>query len=125
VRGDREHLRAMVLCLLLNAGGHSLPGRTISVSVWCHGDSAHLSVLDRGAGALPVENEISFQPFRRLEAAPQVAPYLDENGEWWLSLAARIAYAHGGDILLGGTPGLGSEVDVRLPCVAATVPDNP
>ena len=29
--------------------------------------------------------------------------------------AAHIAYAHGGEILLAGTPGLGSEVDVSLP----------
>jgi signal transduction histidine kinase len=105
----------MVLCLLLNAGRHSLPGRAISISVWCHGESAHLSVLDRGAGALPIENESLFQPFRRLEAAPQVAPYPDEDAEWWLALAARVAYAHGGDILIAGTPSLGSEVDVRLP----------
>lgn len=115
VRGDREQLCALMMCLLLNAGGHSSPGRAISVSVWCHDEHAHLSVLDRGQGQPPNENEGLFQPFRRLEATAKVAPYSDSDGAWWLSLAAHIAYAHGGDILVAGTPGLGSEVDVRLP----------
>jgi len=110
VLGDREQLRGVLLNLLSNASKYSAPGRTISVSVWCHDGDAHLSVEDRGVGIEPIENERLFEPFHRLDSTRHMA---DGDG-LGLASVSRVIQAHGGEVVVSGVPNQGTVVDVRL-----------
>lgn len=75
------------------------------------GGEANISVVDSGVGIAPEDVDHIFAPFRRATRPASTIPGVGLG----LSVARRIAEAHGGRIDVTSRPGLGSTFVVVLP----------
>jgi signal transduction histidine kinase len=116
VSADRERLGLAVDALLENAVQHTGAGDAIRLSVRGAGHSpfAHLIVEDAGAGIAPAELAHIFDRFRSGPSAG--GPRGTGLG---LALVRAIAHGHGGEVLVGSTPGAGSKFEIVLPADSA------
>lgn len=130
VRGDADRLRQLTLILVDNALRYTPRGGKVLVGVRAerkrrlgmHPEGvAVLTVRDTGVGIAPSELARIFEPFYRANA-PQPHPRDEHNGGitdggtgLGLALAQWIAHAHGGDITVQSTPGVGTVLTVTLP----------
>ena len=112
MRGDREHLRRLLLNLADNAIKYTEPGGSVELSLRHYDKWVCLLVEDTGIGIPAEEQEKVFQPFfRTMEARSQAA-----NGTGLgLSIARSIVAAHGGTMHLESIPGKGSTFRVLFP----------
>jgi two-component system OmpR family sensor kinase len=127
VSADRERLGLAVDALLENAVRHTTSDDMIQLSVIAggSGEPARMIVADTGAGILPSELERIFDRFRTgtmpSEPTADGASGTDPKGTGskgtglGLALVRAVAHAHGGDVLVRSTPGVGSEFEVVLP----------
>jgi signal transduction histidine kinase len=137
VSADRERLGLAVDALLENAVRHTTEGDMIQLSVVADGDGApaRMIVADTGAGIRPTELDRIFDRFRtgtmpiESTAHPPEDTGLVDTGPvdfgsksagskgtgLGLALVRAVAHAHGGDVRVRSTPGLGSEFEVVLP----------
>lgn len=130
VWGDADRLRQLILILLDNALRYTPPDGTISVDMHTehkrrlgmhHGDVAILTVRDTGVGIAPTEVTRIFEPYYRASAPqPQTreqhASGIMEGGTGLgLALAQWIVHAHGGEITVQSTLGVGSSFRITLP----------
>ena len=118
--GDRDALAQIILNLLSNAekyGGHEIlvsvryqttPGST---------GTGCVDVLDRGPGIPPKKTDAIFQPFHRLDDS--LASGVSGSG-LGLTLARRMAKAHGGNVIYSPRPGGGSCFTLTVPLTAPT-----
>jgi signal transduction histidine kinase len=106
LRGDAAALEQLFLNLLLNAAQAVPPGGSAGVVSAVHDARVDVTVWDTGTGMTPEERERAFQPFYSTKP---------EGTGLGLTLARRIAAAHGGSIALDGSPGEGTRVCVSLP----------
>ncbi|MDQ3033055.1 MAG: HAMP domain-containing histidine kinase [Myxococcota bacterium] len=111
VRADALRIEQVVSNLLSNAIKYSPRGGPVHVEVSVDGDDAVIAVHDRGIGIAPEDLGNVFAPFRRREAAREVAP----GAGLGLSVVRRILEAHGGTIAVESTIGEGSTFRARLP----------
>jgi len=107
---DPNYLKQLLLNLLLN-GVQAMPaGGTLTVAADADKDHLRLTVADQGAGIEPDSMAKIFEPYFTTKA----------NGSGLgLSIARRIADAHGGRITAESAPGQGSRFQVLLPFNAA------
>jgi heavy metal sensor kinase len=114
VRGDREHLRRLLLNLVDNAIKYTPAGGKVTLSLRSDNDWASLSISDTGIGLSRDEQQQIFSRFHRATETRS----RDERGVGLgLSIARSIAEAHGGRIRVESTPGQGSTFTVHLPLI--------
>jgi heavy metal sensor kinase len=120
VSADRGFLRMAVINLLDNAVKYSPSGGTIRVLVEpCtmagHHHAVHLAIQDEGPGIPADVAQRVFDRFYRLDEGRT----RDAGGAGLgLAIAKWSVEAHGGEIALDSTPGLGSTFIVYLPVIA-------
>jgi signal transduction histidine kinase len=110
VIADRDALAQIVLNLLSNAekyGGHE-----ILVRARCQDGSACVDVLDRGPGIPAKKLEDIFEPFHRLDDS--LTSGVSGSG-LGLTLARRMAKAHGGNVTYSPRAGSGSCFTLAVP----------
>ena len=112
VVGDPVALRRALANLLSNAIRVSDPGGRVRVTAGQDSEMVWMSVLDDGPGLSPEDQERAFQRFWRGDRASA-----REAGRSGLGLAIvrQIAEAHGGQVTLRSTVGVGSTFTVWLP----------
>jgi two-component system, OmpR family, sensor histidine kinase MtrB len=111
VRGDSLRIEQVISNLVSNAIKYSPAGGPVEVAVQRSDREAELSVSDRGLGIPADEIPDMFLPFRRRSATREPIQGVGLG----LSIVARIVKAHGGQIAVESTPGIGSTFRVRLP----------
>jgi heavy metal sensor kinase len=115
VRGDREHLRRLILNLVDNAVKYTPSDGRVTVSLQSDGDWAALKVLDTGIGIADDQRRMIFERFHRATDTRS----RDVRGVGLgLSIARSIAAAHNGRIEVQSTPGHGSLFTIRLPLLS-------
>ncbi len=112
VTADAEHLDRVLINLLSNAVKFTPDGGRISVTVVRHGETVELTVTDTGFGIPEDEQSRVFERFFRSSNAQERAIGGTGLG---LVIVKSIVELHGGTVALRSTPGIGTEVTVRLP----------
>ena len=105
------------MILLDNALKYTPDGGHVSVSVRGGARSAQIDVADNGRGIAPEHLPRLFDRFYRADAARSRAAGGAGLG---LSIARLLVHAHGGELTLSSTPGVGTVASVRLPLAEAT-----
>lgn len=93
VSGDADLLGRLLLNLLDNAIKHSPAGGVVRVAMERAGDAYAITVTDAGRGIPAADRERIFERFVRLDG-------VDAGAGLGLSIARRIAEAHGGSLTL-------------------------
>jgi signal transduction histidine kinase len=106
IRGEPGSLEQLFLNLLLNAAQVLHPGGTASVNLRLEAGHAVVKIVDDGPGIPAAVMDRLFEPFFSTQP--------DGTG-LGMSIAQRIAAAHGGSIEVDSPPGGGTVVEVRLP----------
>ena len=112
--GDRDALAQIILNLVSNAekyGDHEILVR-VRQEKGASGFVGCVDVLDRGPGIPPKQREAIFKPFRRLHDS--LASGVSGSG-LGLTLARRMAQAHGGNVTCSARPGGGSCFTLAVP----------
>ena len=97
--------------LLSNAIKYSPSGGEIEVTLAAGASELALSVRDQGIGISADDVNHVFEPFRRTAATREAIPGVGLG----LSVARRIAEAHGGSIIVRSVPAAGSTFTLVLP----------
>jgi signal transduction histidine kinase len=106
-----EALLSRALDNLLDNARKYAGGSPIEVGARCEGDEAIFSVRDHGPGIAAADLPRVFEPFFRGEGAPGNAAGFGLG----LSLARRVAEAHGGAARAQNADGGGARIEMRLP----------
>ncbi len=113
VRGDRRQLVSAVYNLLDNAVKYSEPGARVTVEVSVLADDlVEVAVADRGIGIPSRDLERIFERFYRVDRARSRATGGTGLG---LSIVRHVAQAHGGEVAVESTEGVGSTFRFRIP----------
>jgi len=115
VRGDREHLRRLLMNLVENALKYTPSGGHVRLSLTASSGWAVLKVTDSGIGLAETEKKKIFNRFHR---ASEVRNSGGKGVGLGLSIALSIAEAHSGRIAVDSTPGQGSIFSVYLPAAS-------
>ena len=110
VRADRMRIEQVVGNLLSNAIKYSPADSPICIEITTSGESVQLVIEDRGIGIAPEEIDCIFEPFWRSNVAAQ-----HSGSGLGLSVARKIAGAHGGTLRADSVPGSGSVFRLTLP----------
>ncbi len=116
--GDRNALRQALANLLANATRLAPSGSTIGVRAGREGPWVWVAVDDQGPGIAPEDHDAVFQRFWRGRTAP--ASGTDRRSGLGLAIVRQILEAHGGEVKLVSTPGVGSTFALWLPAAPAT-----
>lgn len=108
VRADSGALEQLFLNLLLNAAQSLDPGGTTTGTVCRNDGNVEVRIRDTGRGIEPERLMSIFEP---------MASTRPGGTGLGLTIARRIAEAHGGAVAIDSTLGAGTTVVVRLPCV--------
>ena len=103
---DRDHVKQVLLNLMLNAVQAMTPGGTLTLQAEGGRDAVTITVADTGPGIPPETLPRIFDPY-----------FTTKPGGLGLGLtiARRIVEAHGGALTVESGPGRGSRFRVRLP----------
>jgi signal transduction histidine kinase len=116
VEADPDRLQQVLVILLDNALKHTPSGGQVAVGVRRHGTCAVLEVADTGAGIAPEHLPRIFDRFYRADRAR--GHQANEGGAGLgLSIAKLLVEAHGGQLRLSSTLGVGTQVSAELPLV--------
>jgi PAS domain S-box-containing protein len=111
-RVDGQRVRQVVDNLLGNAVKYTEPGGSVTARLSRTDSTVDISVTDTGIGVGPDEVDRLFRPFfRGADATERQVP----GAGLGLSIVRGIVEAHGGQIHVDTTPGLGSTFHVELP----------
>ena len=113
VEGDPELLRRAVENVIRNAIRYSPPREPVEVSLARQNGSAVVDVRDRGPGVPAAEREQIFRRFWRRDRRRQGSAGLG------LSIVARIAEQHGGQVSVADRSGGGATFTLSFPTVIA------
>lgn len=109
IQGDLQRLQRVVANLLDNALKYTTAGGQVTMRLVDVGFNVELSVEDSGTGMSPEELSHIFRRFYRCDNSRS-----QPGNGLGLSLALAFARAHGGDIAVRSTPGVGSVFSLRL-----------
>jgi two-component system, OmpR family, sensor histidine kinase MtrB len=115
VRADALRMEQVVNNLLSNAIKYSPGGGPVEVALITEAGQAVIAVSDRGVGIASEDLTGLFDPFRRRPETREGIPGVGLG----LSIVRRIVAAHGGQVEVESTVGVGSTFRVCLPLVAA------
>jgi signal transduction histidine kinase len=124
--GDRALLKRALWNLIENAAKYGAP--PITLDAVREGGSVRLTVTDRGEGISPAERERVLTPFYRLDRArtPRGAGQPSAGFGLGLTLAQRVAAAHGGRIVIEPAAMRdGREEGCRVTLVLPDTPEPP
>jgi signal transduction histidine kinase len=105
VLANPERIGQVLRNLLTNAAKYSPPGTPITLRASCQGDRVHIEVIDRGDGIHPEDLSRIFEKFGR--GRDQVGRRSPGIGVG-LYLSRRIIEAHGSELTVDSTLGVGS-----------------
>lgn len=108
IRADAGALEQLFLNLLLNAAQSLDAGGTTTGAVCRNDGIVEVHIHDTGRGIEPERLKSIFEP---------MASTRPGGTGLGLTIARRIAEAHGGQVAIDSTPGAGTTVVVKLPCV--------
>jgi two-component system sensor histidine kinase BaeS len=108
VEGDRERLRQALDNLIENALGHSPPDGVVTVSVGRRDASVVIAVTDEGEGIAADDLGRVFEPGVRLTSSRP-------GSGLGLAVVRAIAEAHGGEVEVESTVGVGTTLRLVLP----------
>jgi len=112
VEGDPDLLQQVLLILLDNALKHTPRGGSVTVATRRQGMDALLEVRDTGEGIPPEHLPRVCDPFYRVDRARSRSAGGAGLG---LAIARTLVDAHGGQLGLSSTVGVGTTVTIRLP----------
>lgn len=115
VKGSEQALRRAVSALVDNALAHERPGGSVLIRLEKREAEVRLTVADTGVGLDPSTVEQLFDRFARGPAQPSGGRRFGIG----LSLVREVVTAHGGRVLVAGTPGDGAAFTLVLPAAAA------
>jgi len=107
---DCDRLAQVFGNLLQNAVNYSPQGGEVSVAVRHADGEVRVTVTDQGIGIAAEDLPRLFQPYSRLEHAPEV-----KGSGLGLYISKAIVEAHGGRIAVVSQPGKGSSFEIMLP----------
>jgi len=114
ITADTPRLTVAIRNLISNALKYSADNEgTVKVTVFPDDDGARIIVADQGIGISKEQQERVFEPFYRTDDSRSRATGGYGLG---LSLTKAIVVAHGGTIKLESTPGVGTTINLWLPC---------
>lgn len=116
VSADIEAVSGALLNLLNNAYKYSAADAPIVLRARREGDEAAIEVIDQGVGISARDRKKIFDRFYRVD---NLLTRKTEGSGLGLSIAQRIAEAHGGVITVDSEPGKGSTFTLQLPFVKA------
>jgi signal transduction histidine kinase len=116
---DADAIVQIIVNLLSNAEKYSIEKKEIELRATLEDRKIRISILDRGAGVPMGEEKKIFESFYR--AHDSLSSGIQGSG-LGLTLAARIARDHGGDIRCERRPGGGSIFTLSLPCHQSPAP---
>jgi signal transduction histidine kinase len=112
VAADADAMQQAILNLLTNAMKYSGDSRQIRLGLDRRNGHARIQVADQGIGIAPADQGRVFERFYRATTAENQHTPGTGLG---LTLVAHIVSAHGGDVDVESTPGMGSTFTIRLP----------
>lgn len=115
VEADPDRMQQVLLILIDNAIKHTPRGGRVDLDVRRHGQSAEVTVADTGTGIAPEHLPRIFDRFYRADKARARAQGGTGLG---LAIAKMLVEAHGGQLQLVSTLGVGTQVTVSLPLLA-------
>jgi heavy metal sensor kinase len=114
--GDETRVKQVLVNLIDNAIKYTSPGGHVVLSVVTHGKSAVLTVTDDGAGIPSESLPHVFERFYRAEKArSRSCPGVGLG----LALVQAVCRAHGGEVAIESSEGVGTTVRVTLPLAEA------
>jgi len=119
VRVDREAIARALVNLVNNALKYSADQKFLGVKLYRENGAVKLEVADRGIGIARRDQNKIFEKFYR---AGDPLVHNTKGSGLGLSLVRHITEAHGGDIVVESTPGVGSKFILSLPLNSATQP---
>jgi signal transduction histidine kinase len=112
VRADKMKLQRVINNLVDNALRYTPAGGAVRVDVACDGTQATIVVQDTGIGIAAEHQAMIFERFYRTDESRA----RDSGGSGLgLPIAQAIIQAHGGEMTVQSTPGMGSTFRVMLP----------
>ncbi|MDQ6671640.1 MAG: cell wall metabolism sensor histidine kinase WalK [Chloroflexota bacterium] len=118
VEADPDRLQQVFLILIDNAIKHTPPGGNVTVQVRRQGQTVHVSVVDTGTGIAAEHLPRIFDRFYRADTARAH----EEGGTGLgLAIAKMLVEAHGGQLQLTSTVGVGTQATVSLPLASRPV----
>ncbi|GEM_PF-1926671 len=122
VSADRDRLAQIMTNLVSNASKYSPTGSTIDVAAESEGGRLMIAVADRGVGISEADLARLFTPFfRSSDAAKRSQPGTGLG----LVITKGIIEAHGGEISVESTLGIGTTVRFWIPNIATSSTDAP
>jgi signal transduction histidine kinase len=112
VEGDPARLRQVISNLIDNAIKYSPSGEDVVVRATPIANTVVVDVTDHGPGIAPVDQELIFEKFGRVNGTTKPGSGLG------LFIARAIVEAHGGSLDVASTPGLGATFTITLPAAA-------
>lgn len=109
---DADHLRRVVVNLVVNALRHTPPEGKVRVSVGSDGAAAAIQVADTGEGIAPEHLGHLFEPFYRVDSA---RTRKDGGSGLGLAISKKVVEAHDGQIEIRSRVGAGTVVRVLIP----------
>ncbi|MGI9147523.1 MAG: sensor histidine kinase [Chloroflexota bacterium] len=115
VEADPDRMQQVFLILIDNAIKHTPAGGSVTVQVQRHAQSAQVTVTDTGIGIAAEHLPRIFDRFYRADRARA-----NESGGTGLGLAIAkmLVEAHGGQLQLTSTAGVGTQATLSLPLVS-------
>jgi signal transduction histidine kinase len=115
IHGDPQRLQQVILNVVLNAAQAMPQGGRLRVQLHEESDTARLAFTDTGPGFEPAVLARLFEPFVTTK---------EKGSGLGLAVARRIIAQHSGSIRVGGAPGGGAQVEIRLPAAGPAPADG-
>jgi signal transduction histidine kinase len=112
VWADQERITQVLRNLLSNAAKYSPPGTRIEIRVACRDHHVEIAVVDQGYGIHPDDLDRVLEKFGR---GRDLSGRRVSGVGLGLYLSRRIVHAHGSDLTIRSTPGVGTAVAFTLP----------
>ena len=114
ILGDRNRIFQVVANLLENARNHTPAGSSIQVSLTESEDEIKIEVADNGPGIEKHDLERIFERFYRADSS-RTRTRKSEGSGLGLSIVKAVMQAHGGDVTVDSTMGVGSSFTLHFP----------